>query len=163
MIEYLLSRQEINILETSRGNNKTPLHYIAELQVQDSHRELKILKSLVDRGLEINKKSKKQGYTAVHYAALAGNSDAVNLLYFIRADLDVPCLIGATPIQIAAQLAHVEVVEALLEYGVPKSSLFNASVDVKAYPEIILNLFAEPTQVFPFSPSQATKYKKLIF
>lgn len=120
----------------STSNQKTPLHYIAKIPVHNSHEELKILQKMADRGVDVNKRTKKQGYTAVHIAVLANNPDMINLLYFIRADLELRCFDGFSPVQVGYLIQTNEVIDALLQLGVNNEPYVPSNQDQLVQSEI---------------------------
>ena len=123
IVEFLLTIPTTNTLAVSKSNSKSILHYIVQHSLGNVESILRIVKKVVDNGLDINSKTRKQGYTAAHIAAICGNTEAMNLLHFIRADLELPCLNGMKPIQIVAQNEHLSTLKLLLQLGVDRSVL----------------------------------------
>ena len=124
VLEYLISHINTDVLSISQKNSKNLIHYIAPLQpINDSELIIKILKKSIDCGIDINSKTKKQGYTPTHIAALSNNIESLKIFYFIRSNLQISCLNGMTPIQMAAQFGSYDALKLLLQLGVDKNNL----------------------------------------
>ena len=101
----------------------TPLQEAARY----GHKE--VVKLLLDRGAECNKASKKYGltplymavqgdhfnygWTPVHWAARKGHKDVVQLLLTKGADWNIMTVDGHTPLTLALQNGHTELVDIL--------------------------------------------------
>ncbi len=72
------------------------------------------IKDLLDNGENVNV---HKAYTPLHYAAMYGHIDSVNLLLSRNADIDAMSEHGCTPLFSATQAGHVHVVKSLLEHG----------------------------------------------
>ncbi|KAF8591424.1 ankyrin [Ramaria rubella] len=58
-----------------------------------------------------------QGKTALHMASLKGNDEFVAMLCDFHADVDLPDLLGNTPLHYASSWGHLPVVKLLIERG----------------------------------------------
>ncbi|GFF57952.1 ankyrin repeat domain-containing protein 50 [Aspergillus lentulus] len=72
---------------------------------------------LIDRGVDINTRTTRNGDTAVHFAALGGHASLVEYLLEAGADADVVNNAGDTPLLWAARGGHADVVRELLKTG----------------------------------------------
>jgi ankyrin repeat protein len=69
--------------------------------------------ALLEKGAQVN----RPGWTALHYAAAAGERDIVKLLLARHASIDAASPTGTTPLMLAAREGQEEVVKLLLEEG----------------------------------------------
>lgn len=72
-----------------------------------------IVRSLIDRGAELN----KPGWAPLHYAATSGHAGIVRLLLEHHAYVDAESPNGTTPLMMAAQYGSTEAVRLLLAEG----------------------------------------------
>jgi ankyrin repeat protein len=72
-----------------------------------------ILQWLLKQGVSVN----KTGWTPLHYAALAGENDTVNLLIDNLADIDAKAPNGVTPLMMAVREGKAATVRLLLSRG----------------------------------------------
>ena len=83
--------------------------------------------------MNINNKDEYHGYTALHYAAIMGRLDVVNLLLQYEASVDVQDNDGRTPLDHAALSDNSEVVKLLEHNGAKKGAsaeaLFKDAID----------------------------------
>ncbi len=76
-----------------------------------------VVKTLLQQGGDVNA-AQGDGMTALHWAALDGNLDLVQMLIYAGGDVGATTRLGAyTPLHMAAKNAHPDVVEALLKAG----------------------------------------------
>lgn len=75
------------------------------------------VQALLDKGAAVN----RAGWTALHYAAAAGDNDIVNLLLDKSAELDALSPNKTTPIMMAARGGHIYTVKILLDAGADAS------------------------------------------
>lgn len=75
-----------------------------------------LVKSSLDSGASINAKSVNEGYTPLHFAALNGQTEIVELLLARGAQTDIKDMRGRVPWELAAQEGEKSVVE-LLKHG----------------------------------------------
>ena len=73
--------------------------------------------ALLAKGAQVN----RPGFTALHYAAAAGDLDIMKLLLEQHAYIDAESPTGATPLMLAAQEGQEEAVKLLLEEGADAS------------------------------------------
>ncbi len=105
-LDLLLSQPGIDI-EARAPNGNTALMMAAFRQNKPA-----VLK-LLAKGAQVN----QTGWTALHYAAAAGNTELVALLLEHYAYIDCESPSGMTPLMIAAREGKEEVVQQLLQEG----------------------------------------------
>jgi hypothetical protein len=102
----------------------TPLHWAAQRDLKD------MAELLLDYKADVNAKDSIAGWTPLHVAALEGRKGMVKLLLANRADVNARTNKGETPLQIAAQYSHPEVVELLRRRGDNRN---NGTPDLNSY------------------------------
>lgn len=85
---------------------------------------------LISHGADVNLRCTNER-TALHEAAKLGRRDIVRLLLLSGAHPDPQSSYGFTPLALAAQNGHTEIMELLLQKG--KSFLFRLSTLLKRY------------------------------
>ncbi|MDE3156882.1 MAG: ankyrin repeat domain-containing protein [Acidobacteriota bacterium] len=81
------------------------------------HRDAAAVKTLLQQGGDVNA-AQGDGMTALHWAALNGDVDLVQMLVYAGANLDATTRLGGyTPLHLAARDGRAAVVEALLKAG----------------------------------------------
>lgn len=104
--EALASAANLDLEKTdSSGENA--------LMMASLNGNLPLVKFLVDKGAEVNKK----GWTALHYAATNGHDDVVSYLLDKSAYIDAGSPNGTTPLMMAARGNHDTTVTLLLDQG----------------------------------------------
>jgi uncharacterized protein len=106
VFETLLNARGID-LEAKARNGDTAL------MIASFKGNLAAVKSLIDKGAEVN----KTGWTPLHYAASIGNNDIVSLLLEKSAYIDAESPNKTTPIMMAARAGHIMTVKLLLDEG----------------------------------------------
>jgi len=81
------------------------------------NKDLPLLKALIDKDAEVNKK----GWTPLHYAATSGDVEIINVLLEESAYVDAASPNGTTPLMMAARGGSVNAVNALLLGGADPS------------------------------------------
>ncbi len=92
-----------------------PLHYVALTG------RLGLLRQLLDAGTNVDVRD-YQGYTALHYALRACQTDSVTALLAAGANVEARTKFGETPLQLAAERGDVNSVIALLNGGANRYS-----------------------------------------
>jgi ankyrin repeat protein len=95
---------------------------IAQLMQATAERPTKIVRDLLDKGIDPNTKSDVEGRTPLLTAALLGREEVVVILLETKAvDFETKEFVfGRTPLMCAAEQGHTEVVRLLLEKGADK-------------------------------------------
>lgn len=102
-------------LEATAPNGNTAL------MMASYKRNRPIVDALIARGAQVN----RPGYTALHFAAAAGDDDIARLLLAKGASIDARATAGFTPLMLAAREGQQSTVTALLEAGA-QASLVNS-------------------------------------
>ena len=106
VIPVLLEARGIN-LEARAFNGNTALMLAAYKKMPQ------LVQALLDQGAEVN----QPGWTALHYAASAGDNAIVQMLLDKSAYIDAESPNGTTPIMMAARSGHILMVKLLLDAG----------------------------------------------
>ncbi len=106
VVRLLLSHSRLKVDEHSANGNTALM--MAALQKN----KVAVL-ALLDKGAQIN----RPGWTALHYAAAAGDLDIMKLLLARHAHIDAASPTGTTPLMLAAGEGQEEAVKLLLEQG----------------------------------------------
>lgn len=113
----------INYINTANMDGESALHYICnvakeEVAVEGSDRT--IVRHLFENGADVSLQTKQFQETAIHYCALAGNYDILfEILNHLtpsdaQKELNRQSVIGWTPLLIACNKGHMELVNSLL-------------------------------------------------
>jgi ankyrin repeat protein len=81
-----------------------------------------VLSALLDRGANVEAKSKEKLYSALHYAALGDSVSALRRLLATQASRDVVDAEGNTPLHLAAAKGHKQPLELLILRGANKNA-----------------------------------------
>ena len=79
--------------------------------------DVDLVRSLIEKGVDIEGREDSFFKTALHWAAISGHKDIVELLLDKGADVDARTVGRETPLHYATQRGHVEVVELLIAKG----------------------------------------------
>lgn len=109
-VAFLCGAPNIN-LKICNGRGLSPLHLAA---MKDD--ELSASKILA-RQPDLISKSRSDGHTALHIAALNENMDVAKLLIKLKAPIDIKNSQGLTPLHLACHHAHLEMTRLLLEHS----------------------------------------------
>ena len=106
--ERLLKDEENKIDLENRDDGETALTLAVQAPLDDRRLANVMVKSLIDSGADVNATSLPSQRTALHWAALYGNTDIVNYLLREdrRTDLDARDIHSCTPAMLAAQQGH---------------------------------------------------------
>jgi hypothetical protein len=110
VLRLLLAQPGIQ-LEATAANGNTALMMAAFRKNQEA------LLMLIRRGAIVN----RPGWTALHYAAAAGDPDTIRLLLANHAYIDAESPTKVTPLMMAAREGHEDAVKVLLEEGADAS------------------------------------------
>lgn len=106
VFDLVLSQPKIDVNKTN-GYVETPIMYLSLVG------DLDRVKKLRARGAELN----QAGWTALHYAAVKGNTNVVEYLLTEGASPNAPSPNGTTALMMAMSNNHVDVVQKLLAAG----------------------------------------------
>jgi hypothetical protein len=106
VFDLVLSQPTIDVNKTN-GYVETPIMYLSLVG------DLDRVKKLRAQGAELN----QTGWTALHYAAVKGNTDIVEYLLAEGASPNAPSPNGTTALMMAMSNNHVDVVQKLLVAG----------------------------------------------
>lgn len=108
--------------------------------------DLNALKKIIKRGDDLNARNiDSDRYTAVHYCAWDGKTEALSLLLKSGALPDIVGADGRTPIHLAVALGHIDVVKILLSAGadieriIPDGNKFYSKDGATALREALIN------------------------
>lgn len=91
-----------------KGDHSSPLSWAVMTRTPN----LKLVKLLIDRGADVNRKGFEEG-TPLHYAAKYGNAELAKLLLEAKADPTAKDWRGKTPLDLAKESNHQDVVKLL--------------------------------------------------
>jgi ankyrin repeat protein len=103
VIDYLVSSGKVS-LEATNSAQETPLMLAAYRSNKDA------VDKLLGQGVQVN----RNGWSALHYAASAGNVDIVNALLARSADINASSPNRTTPLMMAARADHADVCRLLI-------------------------------------------------
>ena len=106
VLDTLLAQPGIN-LELRAPNGNTALMMAA------FNHKMRAVQTLIGKGAQVN----QTGFTALHYAAAAGDTEIVSYLLEHYAYIDAESPSGMTPLMLAAREGKEDVVAQLLEAG----------------------------------------------
>ncbi len=118
----LLAAPQIDI-EARAQNGDTAL------MVAAYRKDAKTVATLLERGAQPN----RPGWTALHYAAAAGNIDIVRMLLEKSAYIDAESPNRTTPLMMAAGAGQTAVVQLLIEEGADQSVRNDAGMTVRDF------------------------------
>ena len=110
----------INAVKAREGNGDTETVNVVESNALiDAVRsnDLKLIKSLLKKGENINQQDEFTGYTALHQAVLDDNLEMVKLLIKKGASLDLFADDGSRPLCYAVEYANSSVIQTLIDAG----------------------------------------------
>lgn len=113
VVRYLMEQKGVSI-RSSELDQSTALSY-AVGKVPFREQNSSLVGYLLSQGAEINARN-RNGRTALWFAA-AGDINAVIYLIDQGAFLDLPDSEGVTPVMVAAECDHIEIVRYLIEHG----------------------------------------------
>jgi ankyrin repeat protein len=105
-----LDTVEYGVDDDGKDETKDSLHVAAE------ERDIDTLKSLLERGVDVNARDARNE-TPLHIAATKGNVDVVRLLVERGAEVDSRDNEGWTPLHLSSRYGHLEVSRVLLDHG----------------------------------------------
>jgi len=100
------------LVEAKDNNNCTPFFYSAK-----GFSDLGAAQVLLEHGADINIQRKRDGYTALHRAAQAGNMKMIAWLIARGADVNRRKEDGGTPLSVAMNKDRLDAVRYLIEHG----------------------------------------------
>jgi ankyrin repeat protein len=112
MVKLLLEAgADIHALDA--GMKATALHAAAYL------RHPEVMRILIDHGINIDAQGPFNGYTALHDAVWQNNVEGVSILFAAGADTSLQAQNGMTPLALAQQNGHKEIIDILSAPGRP--------------------------------------------
>jgi ankyrin repeat protein len=106
VFEYLLQHPKSQLDQRAK-NGDTAIMLAAYLEQKES------VQHLIDAGAQVN----QQGWTALHYAAVVGHFQIIQLLIKQRADVNAETPNKTTPLMLAARRGEMTVVKYLIAEG----------------------------------------------
>lgn len=106
VFEYLLQHPKIQLDQRAK-NGDTAIMLASYLEQKNT------VQRLIDAGAQVN----QEGWTALHYAAVVGHLEIVQLLIAHYAYIDAETPNKTTPIMLAARRGEMKVVNFLIEEG----------------------------------------------
>ena len=73
------------------------------LQLAAMYNETDVIRELLQRGADVNKRDRNHGQTALHWRAMKNNTDAIRLLLENGASTTIKDAVGRTPIDWARE------------------------------------------------------------
>ena len=110
VFELLLAQPGIRLEEQAPNGNTA-------LMMAAFRKNKPAMLALMDKGAQVN----RPGWTALHYAAAAGDTDIIRLLLARHAYIDAESPTGFTPLMMAAREGMEDAVQLLLEEGADAS------------------------------------------
>lgn len=113
----------VNYLNTSNTEGESALHYICNVtkdEVLIEGSDQSIVRNLFENGADVSLQTKQFQETAIHYCALAGNYNILSEILKhlsasdVQKELNRQSVIGWTPLLIACNKGHMELVNSLL-------------------------------------------------
>ena len=119
VVECLIAKEaKIN---TKGEMGETPLHVALQ------HDQNKIVEYLIMKGADVNVKSKIKDWTPIHHAAMCKSPANVEILIKNGANIDAKADRGCTPLMLASQIGHLEMVNMLVQLGAQVNVIGNAN------------------------------------
>ena len=80
------------------------------LQLAAMYNETDVIRELLQRGADVNKRDRNHGQTALHWSAMNNSTDAIQLLLENGASTTIKDKKGRTPIDVARENNHQKAV-----------------------------------------------------
>ena len=106
VIDYLIASPKVD-LDRTNASLETAMMIAAFRNRPD------VVAKLIERGAQVN----RRGWTALHYAAAAGDAESVKILLEHYAYIDAESPNKTTPLMMAARSNHAEIVHLLIDEG----------------------------------------------
>lgn len=110
ILDILLRKWDVEVLEKADNKGRSPLYVACKGGF------MKVVKTLIFRGAQINKRNKWQ-MTPLHVACREGHLDVVKYLVTERADLNPQDYNAQTPLSVACDCGYADIVTILVENG----------------------------------------------
>ena len=92
---------------------RTPLHEAIEA-IRLGHKDMVMI--LLERGAEVNRQTKTQKYTPLHYAVMSGSKGVAQILLEKGANPNKTNVYGITPISLANEYGYTDIAETIANH-----------------------------------------------
>ena len=117
LVEYLIAK-EANI--NAKGKlGETPLHVALQ------HDQNKIIEYLIEKGADVNSVCWFKKWAPIHAASMCRSPSNVELLIKNGANIEAKTDEGSTPLLLASQIGHLEMVKCLVQLGAQVNTIAN--------------------------------------
>ncbi|MHA1938945.1 MAG: ankyrin repeat domain-containing protein, partial [Candidatus Thorarchaeota archaeon] len=112
--------------DVNSGNKQGVVPLFGALWTRDST----MVELLLERGANVNAKHTQYGYTPLHWAVMMDSKEVVALLVARDAEVDAKDTRGRTPLDLANQRGHTEIVDLLRQHGAKEAQNNEQSLEM---------------------------------